>query len=149
MAERTGAFVTSEEATQEPLVHPFEQRNFHPQIVSVSRKLFDDGHYSQATFEALKRLDREVSKLSGVQESGFKLMMQAFNEAKPLLKLNKLQNASDQDEQLGMKHIFAGAMSAIRNPRAHEVLTDQIDLCLDHLSVASCLFRVLDARPPA
>ena len=31
-------------------VHPFDERNIHPDIASVSLNLFDNGHYSQATF---------------------------------------------------------------------------------------------------
>jgi len=43
-------------------VHPFDERNIHPDISAVALKLFDDGHYSQATFEAFKLLDRKVKK---------------------------------------------------------------------------------------
>lgn len=133
--------------SSETLTHPFEQRNVHPLVVEVSQKLFDDGHYSQATFEAFKRLDKEVATVSGLRTgSGYKLMMQALNEERPIIILNPLSTTSQKDEQLGMKNIFAGAMSAIRNPRGHENLTDQIDVCLDHLSLASSLFRVLDGR---
>ena len=44
--------VTSDMSSNE--VHPFEERNIHPSIALTSIKLFDDGHYSQATFEAFK-----------------------------------------------------------------------------------------------
>ena len=59
-------------------VHPFDERNIHPEITGVSLKLFDNGHYSQATFEAFKYLDVQVKKLSGINDSGYKLMMAAF-----------------------------------------------------------------------
>lgn len=128
--------------------HPFDERNIHPDIASVSFKLFDDGHYSQATFEAFKLLDQKVKTASKIEESGYKLMMAAFSETKPKILLNKLATSSEIDEQHGFKHIFAGAMSAIRNPRGHEILADPIDLCLDHLSFASVLLRRLDNRLP-
>lgn len=126
--------------------HPFDERNIHPEIAKVSLNLFDNGHYSQSTFEAFKLLDNTVKDLSSISESGFKLMMAAFNETAPKIELNKLITASDKDEQLGFRHIFAGVMAAIRNPRGHEIKTDTIDLCLDHLSVASVLFRTLENR---
>lgn len=129
--------------------HPFDQRNIHPEIASIALRLFDDGHYSQATFEAFKLLDQKVKVASGIDESGYKLMMSAFNEAKPKIALNGLATTSEKDEQLGFKHVFAGAMSAIRNPRGHEILADPIDLCLDHLSFASVLLRRFDSRVPA
>jgi len=127
-------------------VHPFDERNIHPDIVAVSLRLFDDGHYSQATFEAFKLLDRKVQDVSGIQESGYKLMMTAFNESNPKVKLNDLLTTSDKDEQMGFRYVFAGSMSAIRNPRGHDIRADSIDLCLDHLSFASVLLRTVESR---
>ena len=127
-------------------VHPFDERNIHPDISKVSLQLFDNGHYSQATFEAFKYLDLYVKRLSRVNESGFKLMMTAFAEANPKIKLTDLVTASDIDEQSGFKFIFAGVMSAIRNPRGHEITTDPIHRCLDHLSLASVLLRRIEER---
>jgi uncharacterized protein (TIGR02391 family) len=115
-------------------------------IATVSLKLFDDGHYSQATFEAFKLLDKKVQDVSGIHESGHKLMMEAFNEARPKIKLNDLSTISDKDEQMGFRFVFAGSMSAIRNPRGHEIRADPIDLCLDHLSFASVLLRTFESR---
>lgn len=127
-------------------LHPFDERNVHPDIAMVSLKLFDDGHYSQATFEAFKLLDNKVKDVSGVNESGHKLMMAAFNEANPKIKLTDLVTTSDVDEQSGFRFIFAGSMSAIRNPRGHDIRADPIDMCLDHLSVASVLLRTFENR---
>lgn len=126
--------------------HPFDERNIHSDISAVCLKLFDDGHYSQATFEAFKLLDNVVKNLSGMNESGFKLMMAAFAEASPKVQLTALATQSEVDEQSGYKFIFAGAMSAIRNPRGHDINIDPIDRCLDHLSFASVLLRRLEAR---
>ena len=127
-----------------PSAHPFDERNIHADIAKVSRKLFDDGHFSQATFEAFMYLDNRVKKLAKVNESGYKLMMAAFAENSPKIKLTPLSTGREVDEQMGYKFIFAGAMSAIRNPRGHENLVDPIDLCLDHLSFASVLLRRLE-----
>lgn len=127
--------------------HPFDERNIHPEISAVSLKLFDDGHYSQATFEAFKYIDIMVKKISSINDSGFKLMMTAFAETNPKVKLTPLTSQSEIDEQVGYKFIFAGAMSAIRNPRGHDINIDPIDRCLDHLSFASVLLRRLEDRP--
>lgn len=128
--------------------HPFDERNIHSEIGKVALKLFNDGHYSQATFEAFKYLDNRVKTLSGINESGFKLMMAAFAESNPKIKLTALSTQSEIDEQSGFKFIFAGSMSAIRNPRGHDIATDPIDRCLDHLSFASVLLRRLEDRQP-
>lgn len=131
-----------------PPGHPFDERNVHADIAKISRKLFDDGHFSQATFEAFKYLDNCVKKLSKINDSGHKLMMAAFAESSPKIKLNALSTTSEVDEQMGYKFIFAGAMSAIRNPRGHDNVVDPIDLCLDHLSFASVLLRRLEKNVP-
>jgi hypothetical protein len=54
---------------------------------------------------------------------------------------------SETDEQRGYRHVFAGGMAAIRNPRGHAVNpVDPLQICLDHLSFASMLMRRLDDR---
>ena len=126
-------------------LHPFDVRNIHPRLPGKVRKLFDDGYYSEATFEAFKYVDKTVQKCSKDSESGFKLMMKVFDEAKPLLKLNALGNTSERDEQKGFRFLFSGAVMAIRNPRGHEVdVHDDPDTCLDHLAFASLLLRRLE-----
>ena len=128
--------------------HPFDERNIHPELSKVSLKLFDNGHYSQATFEAFKYLDNQVKKFSGINESGQKLMMAAFADSNPKIRLTPLSTQSEIDEQQGYRFIFAGSMSAIRNPRGHDITADPIDRCLDHLSFASVLLRRLADRQP-
>ncbi len=72
-------------------------------------------------------------------------MMAAFDRNRALIKLTALSNLSEQDEQDGFRFIFAGGVQAIRNPRDHEhSVTDDPDICLDHLSFVSLLLRRLD-----
>jgi hypothetical protein len=72
-------------------------------------------------------------------------MMEALNEGKPKIQLNALGTDSEVDEQKGFRHMFAGAQSALRNPRGHDHdMADTSDQCLDHLSIASVLLRRLD-----
>jgi uncharacterized protein (TIGR02391 family) len=126
-------------------LHPFDERNIHPDLPSNVRTLFDDGHFAQATFEAFKYLDKYVERHSGLGESGYKLMMNAFAEGNPKLPLTPMKTASEKDEQQGYKFIFVGGVLAIRNPRGHEFsVVDDPDLCLDHLSFVSMLLRRLE-----
>lgn len=135
------------EARSEPAggLHPFDERNIHSKIEGVSKKLFDDGHYAQATFEAYKFLDKQVAHYAKSSETGEKLMMKAFNEESPLIQLTDLSTASKKDEQRGFRFIFSGSIAAIRNPRGHEYsMKDTPTECLDHLSLASMLLRRLE-----
>lgn len=125
--------------------HPFDERNIHPKIEVVSKKLFDDGHYAPATFEAYKLVDKVVAAQSNCSESGVKLMMKVLNEQSPLIKLTTMATTSEKDEQEGYKFIFSGSIMAIRNPRGHEYgVKDSPTECLDHLSLASMLLRRLE-----
>jgi uncharacterized protein (TIGR02391 family) len=128
-----------------PSLHPFDTRNIHPDFPAKIRKLFDDGHFAEATLTAFKYIDKKVQDHSGMRESGYKLMMDAFDEGKPKLKLTPLITTSEIDEQKGYRFVFAGSMWAIRNPRAHEFnVIDDPDTCLEHLSFVSMLLRRLE-----
>lgn len=125
--------------------HPFDLRNIHPGLPPKVRRLFDDGHFAEATFDAFKYLDKLVEKHAGVSDSGCKLMMAAFAESNPKIQLTPLITASDKDEQKGYQFIFAGGVMAIRNPRGHEYgIKDDPDTCLDHLCFISMLLRRLE-----
>lgn len=125
--------------------HPFEARNIHSDFPVQARKLFDDGHYAQATFEAFKFVDEEVQRISANSDYGTSLMMKVFGGLKPALALNPGMTTSEKSEQEGFKFLFAGAMLGIRNPRGHSTaIADDPDACLDYLSLASTLLRRLD-----
>jgi len=128
-----------------PPEDPFEKRNIHTDLPAKVRDLFDDGHYPEATEHAFKYLDKKLQGHSGLTESGFKLMMAAFDSPIARVKLNPLVTTSEKDEQEGYRFMFAGAMKGIRNPRAHEpTIVDDPDICLDHLSFITLLLRRLE-----
>jgi uncharacterized protein (TIGR02391 family) len=126
-------------------LHPFEARNIYPGFPAKVRKLFDDGHCAEATFEAFKFIEKYVQRYSGKNDSGTKLMNQVFSSTSPLIGLNPLSSQSEKDEQDGYRFLFTGAVEAIRNPRGHEVnMSDDPDVGLDHLAFASMLLRRLE-----
>jgi len=127
--------------------HPFESRNIHPDLPKRVRKLFDDGYWEESVFQAFKFVEKEVKRISGVRgKTGYKLMMDVFNENNAKIQLNALGTESEVDEQVGFKFIFTGAATGIRNPRGHEVdVGDTPDEALDYLALSSLLLRRLDA----
>lgn len=150
LAQALARMPQKEPATQPALetapLHPFDIRNIHPSLPTKVKKLFDDGHYAEATFHAFKYLDKQVQKHSGLPDTGFKLMMAAFDSAKPKVQLTSLKTESEKDEQNGYRFVFAGSVQAIRNPRGHEyTVVDNPDICLDHLGFVSMLLRRLEA----
>jgi uncharacterized protein (TIGR02391 family) len=117
----------------------------------VSRKLFKDGSYAQAIFEAYKALNKHVQKRSKREDlDGKALMSEVFrfsSQRKPILQLNQLRNQSERDEQEGFMFLLMGSMSGIRNPKAHDLI-EQRDpsRTLKYLCLASILMeRVSEA----
>lgn len=131
--------------SQKDAVHPFDLRNIHTDLPPETRRLFDNGHFSQSTFEAFKYIDEEIKRISGENDFGTSLMMRVFGGISPAVRVTPLVTETEKKEQEGFKYLFAGGMLAIRNPRAHKSgMTDDPDICLDHLTLASMLLRKLD-----
>jgi uncharacterized protein (TIGR02391 family) len=69
-------------------------------------------------------------------------MAKAFNEKCPRIKINDFSSTSDKDEQEGFKFIYMGAIVGIRNPKAHENITQPNPYkALEYLALASLLMR--------
>ncbi|MCC4268438.1 TIGR02391 family protein [Microbacterium schleiferi] len=116
---------SAHESEPQPDIHPFDSRNIHPDFPRKVRRLFDDGYFAEATFEAFKWVDKEVRRLSGSHKFGHAMMMDVFNENNAALALTPMIEQSEIDEQLGYRFIFAGSQSAIRNPRGHDTDLDE------------------------
>jgi uncharacterized protein (TIGR02391 family) len=67
-----------------------------------------------------------------------------FHQTIRLLKFNSLTNQSDKDEQKGFMQMFAGAVSGLRNPRAHGFLKDDPERALEFIAFVSLLAKLLD-----
>ena len=129
------------------LLERFDEAVTSSELTRASRQLFADGHYARAVEEAFKCLNNTVKDKSGISSrDGAKLMRTAFSANSPMLKLNVFKSQSDIDEQLGYMDLFAGSMTGIRNPRAHEHgLTDDAEVALELLILANHLMRKLGA----
>jgi uncharacterized protein (TIGR02391 family) len=118
----------------------------HPLVKEVSGPLYRDGHYAQAILEAFKALNSHVkTKARRPDLDGRDLMAKAFRKESPILRLTPLATQSDMDEQDGFMLIFMGAMAGIRNPKAHDNVSqpDQ-HRALEYLALASLLCRRVD-----
>ncbi len=116
-----------------------------PDLNATCRTLFRDGHHARAVEEAFKFLANAVKGRSGEPtRDGQDLMLHVFSLENPVLRLSDLRRVSERDEQAGYRFMFAGAMTGIRNPRAHEhTLRDQADVALEMLVMANHLMRVV------
>ena len=103
------------------------------------------GHYAHAVEDACKVLDGLVKTRSGRHGlSGTELMQQVFSPNKPVLKFNDIASDTDKSEQRGMMFLYSGAMLALRNPRAHEIVEDNPEKALEYIAFLSLLVKSLD-----
>lgn len=123
----------------------------HPRIVSVSKKLFDNGHYANAAEDAFIEINDRVKKIFKiVNPSAIKVpdgdaaMTTVFSLNNPLLKVCDASTDSGQNEQKGLMFMLQGAMSALRNPKAHANITITAEDSLQRLMFASMLMYKID-----
>lgn len=125
----------------------FTDRKFHPEIVKNCSKLYFDGHYFHAVFEAAKIYHQNVQAKSQSVKEGQDLMLQVWNPEKGTLKVTKCISSNDKNVQEGIAFLSAGLIRATRNPTAHEpayLWPITKEECLDVLSFASFLMKKLD-----
>lgn len=126
-------------------VRAFGELNIHPVIEQASGELFRNGHYANAVEDACKALDGLVKTKSGRTDlSGTKLMQAVFSSNNPVLRFNDLKTKTDLDEQQGMMFLYSGAMLALRNPRAHELIQDDPEKALEYIGFLSLLAKSLE-----
>lgn len=108
---------------------------------SATERLFFDEHFARAVEEAFKCLNNYVKTRSGLKNAdGADLMRSVFSPKNPVLRVNRMKSQSQISEQQGYMDIFAGCMTGIRNPRAHEHrITDAQEEALELISIADHL----------
>lgn len=123
----------------------FGDLDLHPEIERACAKLFEDGHYADAVENGCKVLDMLVKMRSmRTDPSGTELMQLVFSPRNPVLRFNDQTNDSERSEQQGMMYLFAGAMLALRNPRAHGLVQDHPESAVEYLSFLSMLAKSLN-----
>lgn len=119
--------------------------NLHAEVIDSSSDLFADGHYEAAVSEAFKLIEVRVRNLTGLAQSGVKLMGEAFGGSDPRVSVAMSAGQGGKDEQEGFAALFRGAMLGVRNPRAHDLFrTQDPQQALEYLGFASLLHRQLD-----
>jgi uncharacterized protein (TIGR02391 family) len=126
------------------VLRAYEGLDLHPEIARAASQLYKDGHYANAIEDSVKALNGLVRSRSGLDIDGVPLMQKAFSLNGPVLKFNDLSNQSDRDEQLGFMNMFSGAVSGLRNPRAHGFIRDDAERALEFIAFVSLLAKLLD-----
>ena len=99
----------------------------HPLIIRSSQKLYLDGHYANASVDAfieindrIKKVYRKLNPEDEKVPDGVDLMHKIMGkENVNLLQVGNSNTETGRNIQQGYHFMFAGAMSALRNPKAH------------------------------
>jgi len=124
----------------------------HSKVIIAAKPRLDAGHYADAVEAAFKELNGVVKEMvikkTGQELDGAPLMQKAFSPNPPcVVVLDDLSTESGRNIQQGYMQIFAGAMTGIRNPKAHANMTITKERAIHFLFLASLLFQKLDERP--
>jgi len=129
-------------------VSGFDWSLIHPEVSKVAVTRFAAGHFADSVEAALKAVNERVKKVvlekTGKEHDGSDLMARAFSLKKPILLLGDLSTVTGQNMQVGYMQIFAGSMTGIRNPKAHENIEIDAARAIHFLFLASLLMAKLD-----
>lgn len=122
----------------------------HPSISEVSKKRMKDGYFADAVESACKVLNSRVRDIvkdqTGEELDGAKLMQKAFSVNNPIIAISDCTTVSGHDTQKGYMEIFAGVMTGIRNPKAHDNNVITQEDALRKLILLSLLMYKIDGR---
>lgn len=120
----------------------------HNSIINIAKKKFEDGHYADAVESAFKEVNNRVKETvktkTGKELDGADLMNIAFSIKNPIICLDDLTSETGKSIQIGYMSIFAGAMTGIRNPKAHNNLKISVERATHFIFLASLLMYKLD-----
>lgn len=122
----------------------------HPRIAQVSKQLYIDGHFANAACDAFIEINDRVKKLYALLRpneeipDGTKLMTTAFSDKNPVIEFCERNDDTGRNTQLGYMNMLSGAMSALRNPKAHANIKISAEDAMRRLMFASLLMYKID-----
>lgn len=122
----------------------------HPRISEVSKSLYLDGHYANAAEDAFIEINTRVKGLFQILRPNDKVpdgdsaMTIVFSTKDPMVKFGENTSETGKNIQKGFMQMLAGAVSALRNPKAHANITISADDAMRRLMFASMLMFKID-----
>lgn len=147
---KDGRIVVGEREHGEPQLPPPTGRearvaSLHAKIRQPISRFIQSDHIEVAVLEAFKAVNLRVKSMTTINEDGRDLMSKAFRAKDPQILLADTSTESGYNIQDGFHLMFMGAISAFRNPPAHELFESvDEDEAFEALGLASLLMRRLD-----
>lgn len=124
-----------------------ENRGVHSDVFLFCKAELLNENYFHAVFEATKSVAEKIRNLTGLTTDGSALIDESFKIANPLIKINKLETETEENEHKGFANLLKGIFGMFRNTTAHspkikwEILEED---ALDLMSLVSLAHRKLD-----
>ena len=116
-------------------------------ILSVAKPRFENNLYADAVEAAFKELNSIIKSVvlnkTNIEIDGKNLMEKAFSLDNPIIRLADLNTENGKNIQKGFLQIYSGAMTGIRNPKAHSNLNITKELSIHYLFLASLLISMI------
>lgn len=120
----------------------------HPLVTKLAKGKFENGHLADAVETVFKELNLIVKHhykaKTGIELDGAPLMNHAFSAKNPEFAFDDISTDTGRNIQQGYMQIFAGAMTGIRNPKAHNNMTPDKNKAMHLLFVASFMALKLE-----
>lgn len=129
------------------LLSKLKDRNVHPSVLEFCRAELLSDNYFHAVFESTKSVADRLRSITSLTSDGNELVDSSFSLKNPLIKINCLQNETDENEHKGFANLLRGFFSMFRNTTAHvpkikwEIKEED---ALDIMSMASFCHRKLE-----
>jgi uncharacterized protein (TIGR02391 family) len=125
-------------------------KTIHPSIRGFAEPRFQSGYYADAVENSFKiinmRIKTAYKNKTGMEMDGVDLMNQAFttNSGEPVFRIDNIDTVTGKDIHKGYHQLFVGSITALRNPKAHEIITLEPLRAILMISLASLLMFKLD-----
>lgn len=123
----------------------------HPSVAKISKKLYEDGHFANASEDAFIEINFRVKNIYKITNptsdkvpDGDNAMNVVFSTNNPIVKFADISTETGKNIQKGYMQMFSGAISALRNPKAHANIALEKEECKRNLLFASMLMFKLD-----
>lgn len=128
----------------------FFRQIIHPKIQKVSKGQYLSGFYADAAENAFKEINARTKRIYANAcpntpiPDGAAAMTRVHSSNNPIVELSDRHTNSGQNTQLGFMKMAEGAMTALRNPVAHENLNISQDDAMRQLMFASMIMYKID-----
>jgi uncharacterized protein (TIGR02391 family) len=122
----------------------FNENNFNKELVIAVGNRLENNNYEDAVKQALLFITDAFRTKSGLTEDGVSLVSKALSIKNPLIRINELQNDTDENEQKGVMFLAQGVYSAFRNPLNHTIHTTISEKdCMRQLTIIDMIYNYI------